>query len=116
MNNIITHVYDTARAELAASFAITPSNWLQIAVLCMQIVEQIPHLSGTDKRAVVSAAVIKLVEDSELSASDKASLNVSVVPHLCDIIIAAHKGLIFFEEHKEEISACCVGLKRRKNE
>jgi hypothetical protein len=82
----------------------------------MQIVEQIPHLTGTDKRNVVSAAVCKLVEDSELSATDKASLNVSIVPHLCDIIIAAHKGLIFFEEHEEQIAACCASLKRRKKE
>lgn len=116
MNEIITHVYNTARAELATSFNITSSNWLQIAVLCMQIVENIPHLTGTNKRNVVSAAVTKLVEDSELSTADKASLNVSIVPHLCDIIIAAHKGLIFFEEHKEELATCCASLKRRKKE
>jgi hypothetical protein len=89
------------------------SNIIPIGSMVMQIVEEYPQLPGSQKKEVVISVMHKLINDSNLSESTKATLNViidTVLAKTIDFVVSAARGeieLVNIIVEKIQSSSCC---------
>ena len=81
---------------------------MQFAILGMQIVEQYPALTGSEKKALVIRLAHKVIEDLDgISDEDRDNYQLAIdllLPGAIDLIVAASKGVY---ELGQQLGAKC---------
>lgn len=115
MTALIAEVYNTATSGIRQR-RLSAGTIISISAQLMQIVEQYPALSGTQKKEVVIAVIHKIIAASDLTDQEKMDLTF-IVDTLLDVtinfIIRAYNGEIpFINNIAAKVNKCwgkCCG-------
>lgn len=88
----------------------SPANILSYSVEAMQIIENVPQLTGAQKLQVLQAVINSVIQNSSLSAAEQSSLEALagfVLPPFASIICQAAKGILNINKFLEEEGCSC---------
>lgn len=104
-------LFDKAYAQLWKAIdkkKVSTTDVMQFAVLGMQIVEQYPQLTGSDKKQLVIRLAHKVVADLDgIEDEDRANYQLAIdllLPSAIDLIVSASKGAY---QLGEQLTAKC---------
>ena len=87
--------------KLVEGQKITTANVINLLTTSMEVVEEVPNLSGPDKKELTILIVNKLIEETELSDEDQDAIQAIVtraLPFIVDVVIAASRGQYDFNK------------------
>lgn len=113
--NIFDEVYAKVK-ELVGQKEFNAGNWITLLMMCMEMVETVPHLTGKEKRALVVDLLTKLIHEIPMPENDRAlieGLLSSCLPAIIDTICESslgHYAINLADQAHATCSAWC-GLK-----
>jgi hypothetical protein len=108
---LVQEVYHTATNGIRQR-RLSAGTIISIGSQLMQIVEQYPQLSGTQKKEVVISVIHKIIEASDLTSQEKEDLTFvvdTVLSLVVNFIVKAYNGEIPFVNNIVEKVTNCFG-------
>lgn len=109
---VVTTDYRLVQSLLDRYQKITFENLPDVLIECMKFVSDSRELSGPEKKRVVIATVVDLVDASDLAGSLEPVV-LHMLPHMIDKLIAVEKKQISINPSVYKgLTACCFPKKK----
>lgn len=111
INEVVDGIYENVLGMVEAK-DVKAANIISIAALTMKLVEQVPGLTGQQKKDIVIEVIKKLIDETPLSDEEVAAVNLVVdvtLPIVIDTIVSASRGELNLNEHLNSMKKCCRG-------
>lgn len=115
VESAVNLVYDNIKAMIVKK-QFNASSFVTLVAMVMQILGQLPQLSGPEKKYVAIQVITRLVQEIPIPGIDEATATLLInttLSKMIDFIISASNGDFNFTQMLEQVKGCFPCLKQQ---